>query len=356
MVVHFFTKGDINSATARYRGFLVASELNSRGFETIIYQPPIWQPFFKISVARLKELWRHARILFFVKRGDVIYLVRTVYQYDFLLLVIFFKIFFGKKIIFDFDDPIFLRRNFRLRMIILTKLADAVIVGSHYLAEWAKRYNKKVFIVPTSIPFDIYAKNSKLYNHGDGSKLMIGWVGNAPAHYENLKILVPVFKELVKIGVQFKFTLVGSLRDNRIYQLFKSINGLEVIFIDSLDWKNPENIARQISQFDLGLMPLVESEWNKGKCAFKAIEYMACGVAPIVSAVGENNYLIQEGKNGFLASSSQAWVNKIYNLSKDRALLKQIGRRAQLTIKDNYSFSANLPEIIKIIKSLVKPQ
>lgn len=352
MTIHFFTKGDLASATARYRGFLVASELNSRGYKTVIHQPPTWRPFFKINAARLKELIRHGKILFSLKRGDVIYLVRTVYQYDFLWLIVFFKIFFRRKFIFDFDDPIFLRRGFKFKMLILTKLADAVIVGSHYLAEWAERYNRNIFIIPTSVPFDLYAKNSRVYRAGAQDKLIMGWVGNAPAHYDNLQILAPVFQKLIKGGARFKFVLVGALKNDKVYQLFRTIDGLEAVLVDTLDWRDPENIAREIKQFDLGLMPLIDNQWNRGKCAFKAIEYMACGVAPLVSAVGENVYLIQDGENGFLAKISQDWVEKINNLSDNKELLPLIGRRAQLTIKNQYSFSANISKIIKIIKGI----
>lgn len=350
MTIHFFTKGDMSSATARSRGFLVASELNLRGYKTVVHEPPNWRPFLELSAVRIKELRRYVKILFSVKAGDIIYLVRTVYQYDFLLLIVLFKIFFRKKFIFDFDDPIFLRRGFKLKMIILTKLADAVIVGSHYLADWAARRNKNVFIVPTSIPFENYSKYTK--NYQKAGRFVIGWLGYGPAHIENFKSLVPALQGLIDSGAIFKFVLVGSLGDKRIYDIFKGVSKLEAQFIDTIVWENSENEAREIQKFDIGLMPLVETEWNRGKCAFKAIEYMACGVVPIVSAVGESAYLIQDGVNGFMAETRQDWVEKIMNLYKNRELLPSIGRRAQLTVKNQYSFSANIPKIIKVINSL----
>lgn len=350
MTIHFFTKGDIRSATARYRGFLVADELNSRGYKAIVHQPPTWRPFFNISFARLKELWRNIRILFSIKQEDILYLIRTVYQWDFLLLIVLFKIIFRKKFIFDFDDPIFLRKGFKLKMIILTKLADAVVVGSHYLAEWARGYNKNVFIIPTSVPFESYSKYTK--NYQNPGKFVIGWLGNAPAHMENLKSLIPIFQSLIDNGMIFKFLLVGSLGDKKVRGIFNSVSRLEAQFIESVDWKNPENIACEIQKFDIGLMPLADNEWNRGKCAFKAIEYMTCGVVPIVSAVGENVYLVRDGENGFLAKTSQDWIEKIMNLYKNRELFTSIGQKAQLTIKNQYSFSANIPKIIKIIEGI----
>jgi len=328
----------------------VASELNLRGYKTVVHESPNWRPFFELSAARIKELRRYIKILFSIKRGDIIYLVRTVYQYDFLLLIILFKIFFRKKFIFDFDDPIFLRKGFKLKMIILTKLADAAIVGSHYLAEWAAGYNKNVFIVPTSVPFENYSKYTK--NYQKAGKFVIGWLGYGPAHIENFKSLVPALQSLIDSGAIFKFVLVGSLGDKKIYDIFNSISKLEIQFIDTVVWENSENEAREIQKFDIGLMPLLDTEWNRGKCAFKAIEYMACGVVPIVSAVGESNYLIQDGANGFLAKTNQDWVKKIMNLYKNRELLPSIGEKAQLTIKNQYSFSANVPKIVRIIEGI----
>jgi len=349
-MIHFFTKGDISGATARYRGFLVAKELNLRGYETLVHEPPRWRPFFELSRARLKELQTNFKALLSVGSGDIIYLVRTVYQYDFFLLIVLFKIIFRKKIIFDFDDPIYLRNGLKSKMIILTKLADAVIIGSHHLAEWAAKYNKNVFIIPTSVPLEKYSNHTKIYR--ESGEFVIGWLGNAPAHRENLKNLIPVFQELINRGLKFKFILVGSLGDKKIYDIFRRLDGLNIQFVDSIAWENPEIIASQIQKFDIGLMPLLDTEWNRGKCAFKAIEYMACGVVPIVSPIGENVFLVQDGENGFLAKTAEDWTEKIKNLYENKECLQLVGRKAQLTIKNNYSFSANIPKIMAIINAL----
>jgi glycosyltransferase involved in cell wall biosynthesis len=99
-------------------------------------------------------------------------------------------------------------------------------------------------------------------------------------------------------------------------------------------------------------MPLIDTEWNRGKCAFKAVEYMACGVPAVISPVGENNYLVQDGVNGFLADSTEEWASKIERLYNDPGLLSGIGKKAQETIKERYSYESVVPFIVSVLNKL----
>jgi len=348
MTIHFFTKGDANAGSSRQRAFLVAEELNKKGIKALVHWPPIylisqtrWPKKFKLLIVILASI-------FSVKKEDIIYLQRTIYNKFFFTLIVFYKSFLGRKMIFDFDDAIYLHSFFKTK--VLTKLADIVIVGSYALADWAKKYNKNVYIIPTSISFATYEKYSN-FKRKQNKKFIIGWIGYAPVHYENLKILKPVFEELLKQGLRFKFILVGSLGSQKIYSLFK-INGLDVKFIDSLNWSDQEAIPKMIQNFDTGLMPLVNTEWNRGKCAFKSLEYMACGVPVIVSPVGESNYLIKDGINGFLANSPEEWSSKIKMIYNNPELIKRIRKKAQETIKEKYSYEANILKLIEILKKI----
>jgi glycosyltransferase involved in cell wall biosynthesis len=99
-------------------------------------------------------------------------------------------------------------------------------------------------------------------------------------------------------------------------------------------------------------MPLLDNEWNQAKCAFKAIEYMACGLAVVCSKVGENNYLVKDGLNGFLAKDKDEWTEKIKRLILDSKLRERLGKEAQKTIKEKYSYQVNVPKLIEIFKKL----
>jgi glycosyltransferase involved in cell wall biosynthesis len=349
MTVHFFTKGDKSAGSSRQRAFLVAEELNKIGMHAIVHQPPLIFSSLLPWYQKIKLIFRYVAMLFRIKKSDVIYLQRTIYNKYFFVLIVVYELVFRRKMIFDFDDAIYLHSPVKTK--ILTKFADAVIVGSHALADWAKKYNKNVRIIPTSVLFESYERFSR-FKRSDNQKFVIGWIGNASDHYENLKILKPVFQRLVNDSMPFKFILVGALCDQKVYSFFRSIKDLDVEFINSLDWADSESVPKMIQNFDIGLMPLLDTEWNKGKCAFKAVEYMACGVPSIVSPVGEDNYLVQDGQNGFLANSTEEWVAKIKEFYNNIELRSQMGKQARETIKLKYSYEANIPILQSLLEKL----
>jgi glycosyltransferase involved in cell wall biosynthesis len=358
MTVHFFTKGDANTASSRQRVYLVANELDKLGIKTRIHWPPVLlirrADFGKKVILLIKFLFGFLKI----RNKDILYLHRPIYCPSAYIIIVFYSIIFklfGGRIIFDFDDAIYIHSPIRTK--ILAKLSNIMIVGSHALMDWAKQYSK-TFLIPTSIPFFIYNQYSRLHKNNIDHIFTIGWVGDGPAHYENLIILIPVFEQLIKKGIIFKFVLVGALHDKMIYDAFTSIKGLDVDFIDNLNWSDPVAVPQKIQNFDIGLMPLIDSDFSKGKAAFKAIEYMACSVPPVISNVGENGYLVKNGENGFLVNNTNDWVNVIERLYYNRELIIKIGENAEKTIMKFYSFEANIPILRSILldqKTSLKP-
>jgi glycosyltransferase involved in cell wall biosynthesis len=351
MEIHFFTKGGRNIGSSRQRVFLVADNLKIRGHSTFIHEP-FFGDFSKVKwPGKARLIIQLARAFWSVSRGGIVFAHKGIYNKYFLLLLTIHKLVFKKKIVSDFDDPIFIHSPLKTNL--LLKLSDAVIVGSHFNYKWASKRHKNVRIIPTSIQYSVYSKFSKNYNAGPPDMPVIGWLGSGPAHYVNLRHLLPILKKLVNEGVIFQFTLVGAAGDRRLYDLL-DIPGLKKNIIDMLDWENPENAAREIGKFDIGIMPLEDVDSEKGKCAFKAIEYMACGVATVASAVGENNYLIKNRENGLLVKDWEDWPGKIKALLNSRELREKLGKAGQETIRENYSFEANIPKIEEIIKSVLK--
>lgn len=349
MIIYFFTKGGRNVASSRQRAFLMAEKLNQMGIEAIVQQP------YQLSISetswpqKAKLIWQYVSALGRSKKGDALYFQRTIYNKYFLIVTVLYKLFFwNRKMIFDFDDAIYLNLFYKTKL--LTKLADAVIVGSHALADWAKKYNSKVFLIPTCTSFAVNSKLNRFQkNINQKKQFTIGWVGDGPAHYQNLVILKPIFEELIRRSIDFRFILVGARGNPKIYSLFNKIKGLNVKFIE---WSDPEATLKIIRQFDAGLMPLIDNEWNRGKCALKAIEYMACGTPAVVSPVGENRYLIKDGWNGFLAGSASEWVAKLIELSTNSRLARRITERARETVVKEYSFESNAPKLMDIINKL----
>lgn len=341
MTIHFFPKGNRQTASSRQRAYNVAAELSKLGVATQVHEPFV-KMFKKASLtAKIRSVFKIFKVLSSVKRADIIFVQRAVYSTYFLILLVPYKLLFRRKLVFDMDDAIFIHFPFRTKLI--TRLADVVIVGSHQLKEWALKYNKSVHLIPTAIDYQRYSTYSSDYK--DQRPVSIGWIGDGPAHFENLQLLVPIFQECVKRNHNLKLVIVGSLGSDKLKALFNTIPGIDVEYIDSLDWSEYDVVPKTIQTFDIGVMPLTNSFWNKGKCAFKAIEYMACGVPVVISDVGENKYLVEDGKNGFSAQNTEEWVKKMEQLIYSRDLRKKLGKKGQDTIRDTYSYHVTVPKM-----------
>lgn len=345
MKIHFFTKREPTAGSSRQRAFLVAAELNKKGMAADVHRPSGATISETRWPKKIIPIWRHVVGLAEIKKGDILYLQRPINNKYLTVLLVLYKVLFRRKAFFDMDDSAFVSLPHKVKF--FTKFCDAVIVGSHYLHDWAKQYNPNVHIVPTSVAFEKYQKYTRDYSVKN-NKLVIGWVGGANWHVENLRLLVPVFQKLVQDSIPFKFVLVGSSKNQTVYDMFQQIRGLDIQCIDALDWTDPTAVPSMIQTFDIGVMPLVDTVSTRGKCAFKAIEYMACGVVTIVSAVGENPYLVQDGETGFLANNTEEWVEKIKRVYEHPELSPILGQRGQQRIKEHYSYDASVGKLIKI--------
>ena len=278
--------------SSRQRAFRVVEELRARGVDAVIHHPPAlmlsrthWPKKFLLILQMIGSL-RH------IKKGDIVYLQRTIAnKYFFVIMVVYLKL-FRRKMIFDFDDPVYLHSFFKTKM--FCKMAEVVITCSHAQAQWARQFNKNVQVIHIALNLAAYKKFTKDYLI-PSSPVVVGWVGTGPEHLFNLQNLAAVFERLLKkSSVPFKFVLIGALKNQKVYDTFRHIPGIEVEFIDALEWNNPQSVPREIQKFDIGVLPHKnDGEWNKAKTSFKILEYMACGVASIVSEFGEMPYIIR---------------------------------------------------------------
>ena len=350
MTIHFFTKEDELPGSSRQRAFRVAEELNARGVVSVVHRPSAvhisttrWPKKFLLILATIRSL-------FSIKKDDIVFLHRTISNKYFFVIIVVYLFLFRRKMVFDFDDAIYLHDHFKTK--ILTQMADAVVVCSRTLSDWAGKYNKNVHIIHTSLKYETYARYTKVY--AETNSCVVGWVGTASDHYKNLQLLALVFTRLVaKRGKKFKFVLVGAVHHKPVYDLFLNIPGLDVEFVDNLDWANPQCVPEAIQKFDIGIMPLVDTgEWNNARSSFKVMEYMACGVVSLSSAVGEVKYVIEDGVNGALAGGEDAWVEKLEALIKDYTLRAKLGAAGQKSAREQYCYEANVPRLIEIFKNL----
>lgn len=247
-------------------------------------------------------------------------------------------------IVFDMDDAIFLARdsvaNPMIKWLRLPQKLSTILRWSHhvitcndYLREYAERFNPRVSVIPTCVDvqqFNVPAQRSVR------PCPLIGWVGShSTAAY--LEMLKPVLVRLTK-RVDFTFKIVGSTQPFHL-------PGVDVI-------QEPWTLAKEVSSFqelDVGVYPLPTAPWILGKTGFKTVQYMAVGVPCVVSDVGRNREIVQDGMNGFLARSEDDWVEKLERLLADSSLRARIGFAGRKTVEERFATQTYLQAYLDIL-------
>lgn len=238
---------------------------------------------------------------------------------------------FSKKVIYDFDDAVFLKKPAKVRKTV--SASDCVIAGNQFLAAYALRFNKNITILPTCIDTQKY--NLNIGNHHEG-KIVIGWIGT-PSTSAYLSILDNVF------------TLLSQRYNNIQFRVVGAAPGGGHPAAEKRSWSLKTEID-ELRQFSIGIMPMHDSDWTKGKCAFKIIQYMAMGIPAVASPVGMNLEVIRENENGFFAGNDEEWVKKLSMLIESPSLRRKLGAGARETAEEKYSLINNGRKFVKILK------
>jgi glycosyltransferase involved in cell wall biosynthesis len=239
---------------------------------------------------------------------------------------------FRKKIIYDFDDAIWLPNYsehnaafHRLKMYgkirWILRWTHRVAAGNAYLAEFARPYQPRVTVLPTTI--DTEHHHSRVKDFGQPGPLVIGWTGTLTT-IRYLLPLLPVIGELEKEH-DFVFEVIANEDPQFPLRSFRFRRWQKATEIDDL------------LRFSVGLMPLEDDQWAKGKCGFKALQYMALGIPPLVSPVGVNTEIVEHGRNGFICHTPEQWRDSIVQLLQNPQLSAQLGQAARQTVVDRYS-------------------
>jgi glycosyltransferase involved in cell wall biosynthesis len=288
-------------------------------------------PIIKSYIARIREISDLRNFDIAIVYGELLplfpsfierHLIKIPYIYDFddafylkyrLNFNCFFKYFFDKKI------DLFING------------ATAVCAGNSYLFKYAAKLNKRVLMLPTAVNIKRY-KKINLYK--SKKKFTIGWIGSPSTE----KYLSEIIKPISIIGKQtfIKLIVVGGKAPN--------IPGVEV---EELAWSERDEIML-INSFDVGIMPLPLNEWTKGKCAFKLIQYMACGVPVIASRVGANIDVVPK-KCGFLVSSEKEWVDALIKLHDNKHLRNKMGEASRKKVTSEFSALKNASILADLI-------
>jgi glycosyltransferase involved in cell wall biosynthesis len=288
-----------------------------------------------------------------IPQFDVIFIYREMFPIGPAVIERLLAMRNGPSIVFDFDDAIFLPSVSDANKFIaalkqpskiasIVRCADHVITGNEYLASYARRFNTAVTTIPTSVDTEVFVPSSReSHNGSNGRDPVVGWIGS-PTTGGYIRSLSNV---LTRVRERHRFVLRVSGVGERF-----AIPGVEV-------QNEPWALDREVQLFntcDIGVYPLADDEWSKGKCGFKAIEFMACGVPVIAAAVGVNRDLIQDGVNGFLAASEDEWVEKLGRLLADRSLRQRFAEAGRRTIEAHYSLRVNAPKLAATLRAVAE--
>jgi glycosyltransferase involved in cell wall biosynthesis len=247
----------------------------------------------------------------------------------------------------DYDDALFhrydLSSNVLVRRLLGRKIdkvmagASCVMVGNGYLAERASSAGaKRIEIIPTAVDVDRYSVAD-----GDGVwRPVIGWIGS-PAT-EQYVLDFQGLLEKVCIDSQARLLLVGA----REAATDRFVNMTPEVVAWSEDTE-----AEAIARMDIGIMPLRDSPWERGKCGYKIVQYMACGLPVVASSVGANVDIVRHGENGFLASNDAEWRDCLRRLIDDRSLRHRMGRLGRRCVEDAYSIKKQAPRLAALLRS-----
>lgn len=252
---------------------------------------------------------------------------------------------YSRIVIYDFDDAVMyspespdrdsLSRFLPFRRTV--KLADLVIAGNSYLAGHAGRFNTNVEILPTGLDIKAYRVEKKPQSDG---RIRLVWIGSK----STLRYLAQIKPDLEQIGSRFDNVVLRIICDE-----FFDLRNIKV---EKHLWSLGEQ-ALDLATSDIGLAPLPDNRFTRGKCGFKILQYSAAALPIVASPVGVNAEYIQEGINGFFASNNSRWVENISRLINNTQLRKQMASAARSEV-EKFDLKVLGKRLIELIKSLMK--
>ena len=253
----------------------------------------------------------------------------------------------SSKVLFDLDDAIMYRSSSSprphslsrwLKFRWMVKGSDAMTVGNQFLKNEVLKVDrqKKVFVIPTCIDTNLYPKKKRISNR---QEIILGWIGTK-GNLKYLKKLEPVFEIIRQRFPQAKLKIVSND--------FYDSSHLSTV---KKPWKLEEENEDLIS-FDIGLMPLNDDLWSRGKCGLKIIQYLSVGVPAICTPVGINSDIIKDGENGFWATNDQEWVDRLTTLIQNQELRYQMGLKGIETVEREYSLGVTSEKFFHVLQSL----
>lgn len=321
----FLSKGT-NSSSSRYRALQYFSLYIESGFQpSHITISGGLTPFFKA--------------LYHASKSDIVILVRKTFPSPLFWLLR--KV--SKKLIFDFDDAIFCNTDGSYsktrmeRFINTVSQCDYVFAGNRYLAETTQKFQTKTTVIPTSLDTQKY--NQQIVNKDHDFTLV--WIGSKSTK----KFIVTILPSIELAAQSIPNLTLKIIADFELHS--------DLLCIKNIPWEESTE-AYEVASSDVGLGPLPEDNWTKGKCALKVLQYMSASIPVISSPTGANQYVIDHLKSGYLAEDDLDWVSYIKTAFQQKNKLKQMGEFGKQRVLHEFDINVVFRKILPVIKSIEK--
>jgi glycosyltransferase involved in cell wall biosynthesis len=344
-----FARYDRLAASTRQRLLQYVPALNAAGIE-VDYRPLLGDDYVaslagdrRYPISRIaRDYLRRLREIRSGPLGDVVWVYAELFPH---LPASFERLLLHRRrpIVFDFDDAFFHAYDFHRSGIVrrllggklepLLRAASACTCGNAYLRDYAAQFCSNTFIVPTAVDTQRYAPAERKR----GEIPVIGWIGS-PSTWQYVQPVAPMLEDMVRSG-RARVRIVGAGSSARA----QADSGFEFV-----DWSEATEVA-EIQRMDIGIMPLPDDPWARGKSGYKLIQYMACGLPVVASPVGVNSDIVKEGETGLLASSLSEWPSALDSLLMDAAARNRMGNEGRRRAVAEYSLQAHAPRVVEII-------
>ncbi len=348
MKILYFTKYTRKGASSRLRSYQYFTFLEKQDIQVTAY--PLFNDRYldllyssnSTFMQALKGYFERFFVFLSVLKYDKIIIEYELFPY-FPAFFERFLFFIKKDYIVDYDDAIFhnydKNKNPLVRFFLKNKIdvvmrnSYCVLAGNNYIAERAKKAGaKSIEILPTVIDLKRYEKGEE---REKVDKIIVGWVGS-PSTFKYVQQIKSVLKKIVD-DFDVDIHIIGAVGDLGFTKNVKYII-----------WHEETEVA-EIAKFDIGIMPLEDTPWEKGKCSYKLIQYMGCKKAVIASPVGMNNEVVRESVNGFLANSNEEWLQMFIKYINNPDILKTHGESGFKLVSTNYNIERCSKKLIAIL-------
>jgi glycosyltransferase involved in cell wall biosynthesis len=261
----------------------------------------------------------------------------TLFQREMVSTMVTLERFTGRPRILDVDDAVWLNRGGEKNFARLVRICDGIICGNNFIAENVRRWHGNICLLPTAVDTERFCPAEVPLN---GSRQVIGWSGLG-AGFGYLMNIEAALADVLQVHKRAILRVVSDMRP--------SFNLIDSARIEYIPW-SPEAEVTAMQGMSVGLMPIEDSDWGRGKCSYKMLQYMSCGVPVVVSPVGMNNEVLAWGRSGFTASSASDWVDSINWLLNQPEKGREMGRVGRRVVEENYSLRILSPRLAAYLK------